>query len=249
MNSVHRIGRLHSKVLGVCLLACFGFFLGLLPMSLLPMSLLSMSGMTIASAGADDAKRPGVTLLAFGDSLTAGYMLPPNDAFPAQLQMALQAKGYKVQVVNAGVSGDTSAGGLQRLDWSLQGGADAVILELGANDALRGIDPALTRTNLDKILAALKAKGADVLVAGMRAPNNWGADYARAFDAIYPELAQKYGTGLYPFFLEGVALDPKLVLQDGLHPTASGVAEIVTRILPDVERLLAKTETRLSQAK
>lgn len=193
------------------------------------------------AAGTMDAP---ITIVALGDSLTAGYLLKPEEAFPAQLQMALEAKGHKVRVENAGVSGDTSAGGLQRLDWSLQGGADAVIVELGANDALRGIDPALTRTALDKILAAVKAKGADVLLAGMKAPNNYGADYQKAFDAIFPELAEKHGATLYPFFLDGVALNPKLVLADGLHPTADGVAEIVKRILPSVEALIEKVEAR-----
>ncbi len=235
MKAIGRPGRVQLRLLAAGELAC----LCCLCSTLGPMT----------KAHADQDSRPSLTLLVFGDSLTAGYMLPPGDSFPAQVQMALQAKSYKVQVINAGVSGDTSADGLQRLDWSLQGGADAVIVELGANDALRGIDPALTRTNLDKILAALTAKGADILVAGMRAPNNWGADYSKAFDAIYPDLSKKYGTALYPFFLDGVALDPKFVMQDGLHPTATGVAEIVRRILPDVEKLIAKTATRLSQAK
>lgn len=185
-----------------------------------------------------------ITIVALGDSLTAGYLLKPEEAFPAQLQMALEAKGHKVRIENAGVSGDTSAGGLQRLDWSLQGGADAVIVELGANDALRGIDPALTRTALDKIMTAIKAKGADILLAGMKAPNNYGADYQKSFDAIFPELAEKHGAALYPFFLDGVALNPKLVLADGLHPTADGVAEIVKRILPSVEALIEKVEAR-----
>jgi acyl-CoA thioesterase-1 len=187
-----------------------------------------------------------ITIVALGDSLTAGYLLQPDEAFPAQLQMALQAKGHKVRIENAGVSGDTSAGGLQRLEWSLQGGADAVIVELGANDALRGIDPNLTRSALDKIVTAIKAKGADVLIAGMKAPNNYGADYQKAFDGIFPELAEKHGVALYPFFLDGVALNPKLVLADGLHPTAEGVAEIVKRILPAVEALIAKVEARKS---
>jgi acyl-CoA thioesterase-1 len=154
--------------------------------------------------------------------------------------MALQAKGHKVKIVNAGVSGDTTAGGLERLDWSLQPKPEGVILELGANDALRGVDPKETRANLDKILAKLKAENIDVLIAGMKAPSNWGADYQKEFDAIYPKLAAKYGATLYPFFLEGVALDRAFVQADGLHPTAKGVAEIVKRIMPDVEKLLTR---------
>jgi acyl-CoA thioesterase I len=191
----------------------------------------------------------GITIVAFGDSLTAGYLLQPNESFPAQLQMALEAKGHKVQIVNAGVSGDTTAGGVDRLSWSLQSGADAVILELGANDALRGLDPKITRTNLDKMLTALKVDGIPVLLAGMKAPGNWGADYVKSFDAIYPELATKHGASLYPFFLDGVALNPALVLSDGLHPTAQGIAEVVKRILPDVEALIARAEAKKATAK
>jgi acyl-CoA thioesterase I len=209
------------------------------------LSILSPAVQADPSAG-DAAKqggKSGLTLVAFGDSLTAGYMLKPNESFPAQLQMALEAKGRKVQVINGGVSGDTSAGGLDRLAWTLQPGADAVILELGANDALRGLDPAISRANLDKMLTTLSASKIPVLVAGMKAPGNWGADYAKSFDAIYPELAAKHGATLYPFFLDGVALNPALVLSDGLHPSAKGVAEIVKRILPDVEALLTRAET------
>ncbi|HXE01840.1 MAG TPA: arylesterase [Hyphomicrobium sp.] len=185
---------------------------------------------------ADDTKP--ITLVAFGDSLTAGYGVKTNDSFAAQLQMALQAKGHKVEIVNAGVSGDTTAGGLERLDWSLQPKPDGVILELGANDALRGIDPKETRANLDKMLAILKSKDVDVLLAGMKSPSNWGPEYANQFDAIYPDLAAKYHTALYPFFLDGVALDRAFVQSDGLHPTAKGVAEIVKRMTPDVEAFL-----------
>ena len=197
---------------------------------------------------ADDTPRT-IKLIAFGDSLTAGYMLKSNQSFAAQLEMALQAKGHKVKVVNAGVSGDTSAAGLTRLDWTLSEGCDAVILELGANDALRGIDPNETRSNLDKILAGIKAKGADTLIAGMKAPGNWGDDYAKRFNGIFPALADKFGAQLYPFFLEGVALDPALVLSDGLHPTSAGVAEIVRRILPQAEALVARAATRLAAVK
>lgn len=189
-----------------------------------------------------------VTLVAFGDSLSAGYMLPPGQSFPAQLQVALTAKGYKVTVVNAGVSGDTSASGLQRLDWSLQPGVDGVILELGANDALRGLEPSLTKENLDKMISRIKAKGADILLAGMKAPGNWGPDYQATFDVIYPELASKHNASLYPFFLEGVIGEDGLTMDDGLHPTAKGIAELVKRILPDVEALLKQIAVRKASA-
>jgi acyl-CoA thioesterase I len=189
-----------------------------------------------------------ITIVAFGDSLTAGYLLPPSAAFPAQLQVALAAKGYKVDIVNAGVSGDTTSGGLDRIEWTLQSPADGVILELGANDALRGTDPKVPRENLDKILAVLKSKDLEVLLTGMRAPQNWGPDYAKAFDAIFPELAAKYAVSLYPFFLDGVALDPALVMQDGLHPNEKGVAEIVRRILPQAEAMVRKIQERKTAA-
>jgi acyl-CoA thioesterase I len=179
-------------------------------------------------------------IVALGDSLTAGYLLPPQDAFPAQLQAALGKAGIAAEIANAGVSGDTASGGLERLDWSVPPEARAVILELGANDALRGVDPEKTRAALEAIIVKLKGRGIKVLLAGMAAPRNLGADYAGRFDAIYPELAAKHGLILYPFFLEGVALDPKLTLADGLHPTAAGVGLIVERMLPSVRRLLAE---------
>lgn len=194
-----------------------------------------MISATVASS------RP-ITIVAFGDSLTAGYGVNTSESFPAQLQMALQGKGHKVTVTNAGVSGDTTSGGLERLDWSLDPKPDAVIMELGANDALRGIDPKVPQENLDKMLADLKAKGIPVLLTGMKALNNWGDDYAKKFNAIFPDLAKKYDVPLYPFFLEGVALDPSFTQPDGLHPTGKGVAEIVKRILPDVEALVARVE-------
>ena len=183
------------------------------------------------------AARP-IRLVAFGDSLMAGYNLPDADAFPTRLQAALKAQGRDVEVVNAGVSGDTTADGLARLDWTLGDGADAVILELGANDMLRGLDPKLTAGNLDKMLDALKAKHVKVLLAGMRAPPSMGTDYGQAFAAIYPALAKRYGVPLYPFFLDGVIGDRKLHLPDQLHPTGEGVDVIVQRILPDVDKLL-----------
>ena len=214
----------------------------------LPMLLAGLLVMPNAALSAD-SPAPTLTVVAFGDSVTAGYLLQPNESFPAQLQMALEAKGHKVQIVNAGVSGDTTAGGLDRLAWTLQPIPDAVILELGANDALRGTDPAKTRANLDQILTTLSASNIPVLLAGMKAPGNWGDAYVKAFDAIYPELAAKHGAALYPFFLEGVALNPKLVLADGMHPTAEGVAEIVKRILPNVEALIAKAQAHKAAAK
>ncbi len=183
-----------------------------------------------------------VNIVAFGDSLTAGYGLAANEAFPAQLQRALTAKGLAVNVVNAGVSGDTAVGGLARLDWSIPDGTDAVILELGANDALRGFDPAITRKALDAMLRRFQERKIAVLLCGMVAPPNMGAEYGRAFNAIYPDLAAQAGAILYPFFLTGVAADPKLNQRDGLHPTAAGVAVIVDRILPQVEELIARAK-------
>jgi acyl-CoA thioesterase I len=196
-----------------------------------------------ASVAASD--RP-LQIVAFGDSLTAGYGLPAGAAFPAKLQQALAAKGIAAEVANAGVSGDTTSGGLERLDWSVPDGTEAVILELGANDALRGVDPKLTRRALEAMLERLKARHIPVLLAGMLAPRNLGSDYAAAFDAIYPDLAKKYGAILYPFFLDGVAADPKLNQRDGLHPTAAGVDAIVAKILPDVERLAAAAKAARS---
>ena len=179
-------------------------------------------------------------IVALGDSLTAGFGLPAEAAFPARLAAALKAKGIAATIVNAGVSGDTTSGGLGRLDWSIAEGTEAVILELGANDALRGLDPAVTRTALDSILKKLKDRHIAVLLAGMRAPRNLGPDYVNAFDAIYPALASAHAVVFYPFFLDGVVSDPKLNQGDGLHPTAAGVDVIVARILPQVEELIAQ---------
>jgi acyl-CoA thioesterase-1 len=189
------------------------------------------------------AERP-VKIVALGDSLMAGYQLPASAAFPAQLERALREKGIKVEVVNAGVSGDTAAGGLARLDWSVPQGSDAVILGLGANDVLRGIEPKVTREALDRILARLKKRGVEVLLCGMLAPRNLGKDYARAFDAIYPELAAKHDVMYDPFFLDGIFANPKLNQNDGLHPTADGIAAIVNRILPKVEDLVARVRAK-----
>lgn len=177
-------------------------------------------------------------LVAFGDSLTAGYRLPADAAFPAVLQKALRKDGFNVNVVNAGVSGDTAAGGFARLDWSVADGTDAVILELGANDMLRGTDPAVTHAALDTILARLQARHIKVLIAGMLATPSLGKDYTRAFDKIFPELASKYQAPLYPFFLNGVTNHTELTLADGMHPNAAGVDKIVAGILPQVEALL-----------
>jgi acyl-CoA thioesterase-1 len=195
------------------------------------------------AAAAPAADRP-LKIVALGDSLTAGYGLPASAAFPAKLERALQAKGLKVTVANAGVSGETASDGLARLDWSVPEGTDAVILELGANDALRGVDPAVTRQALQTILRRLKQRNIPVQLCGLLAPRNLGADYARAFDAIYPDLAASEGVLLYPFFLDGVATAAKLNLADGMHPSAAGVDVIVARILPRVEELIAKANTR-----
>ena len=189
------------------------------------------------------AERPA-KMVALGDSLMAGYQLPASAAFPAQLEKALRAKGHAVEIANAGVSGDTASGGLGRLDWSVPEGTRAVILGLGANDMLRGVDPKVTRDALDKIVTRLKARGIEVLLCGMLAAPNFGPDYARAFNAIYPELARAHGLVFYPFLLDGIAADPKLNLRDGIHPSAAGVAVAVERILPKVEELLSRLRTK-----
>jgi acyl-CoA thioesterase I len=196
---------------------------------------------TLATPGAALAG-PTPRILAFGDSLTAGLGLNPEAAFPSRLEAALRSDGIDAHVVNGGVSGETTAGGVARLDWALGDHPDLVILELGANDALRGIDPKLAYANLDKILARLKASGAKVLLTGMLAPPNWGRDYQQEFAAIFPRLADKYQVPLYPFFLDGVATDPSLNQPDGLHPNAQGAALIAAKVAPYVERLL-KGET------
>ena len=179
-------------------------------------------------------------IVVFGDSLTAGYQLPASAAFPARLEQVLRAKGLLAAVANAGVSGDTSSGGLARIDWSVPAGTDAVILELGANDMLRGIDPKITRRSLDTIIRTLKGRGIEVLLAGMRAAPNLGPDYKRGYDAIFPDLASAHGLVFYPFFLDGIAADPKYNLPDRLHPNQAGVDVVVGRILPKVEELIAR---------
>jgi acyl-CoA thioesterase I len=194
----------------------------------------------IGAGGPARAADPTVKIVALGDSLTAGFGLRANEAFPVKLQKALVANGQNVNIVNAGVSGDTASGGLGRLDWSVPEGTDGVIIELGANDALRGVDPKITRKALNDILGRLAQRKIPVLLCGMLAPRNLDDEYRHAFDSIYPDLAAKYGAILYPFFLDGVALETKLNQHDGLHPTAAGVDVIVKNILPAAEALVAK---------
>ncbi|HEX8048996.1 arylesterase [Rhizobium sp.] len=182
-------------------------------------------GLLFSAASAAEART--IQLVGFGDSLMAGYQLPPGDGFPAKLEAALKAKGLDVTVADAGVSGDTTSGGLSRIDWSVPDGADGVILELGANDALRGIPPEETEKNLDAIIARLKKRNIPVLLAGMLAPPNMGADYAAKFNPIYQRLADKYKLPLYPFFLDGVATHADLQLADGMHPSSKGVDVMV----------------------
>jgi len=199
---------------------------------------LALSIPALFGLGDDLAAARTLKLVAFGDSLTAGYNLPADAAFPVVLEKALRRAGYDVNVVNAGVSDNTAADGLARLDWSLQDGADGVILELGANDMLRGLDPAHTRQVLDEIIARLRARHIEVLIAGMLATPGLGAEYQRSFDTIYPELAARYGAPLYPFFLKDIMGHANLLLPDGLHPNEAGVKTIVAEILPTVEAFL-----------
>ncbi|RKE69426.1 arylesterase [Pseudorhodoplanes sinuspersici] len=217
------MGLIHSVRLFAAMLLVFAAALWIAPVAAQPLS-------------------PDVPLkiVAFGDSLTAGYGLPAQDAFPAKLERALKAKGINVEIENAGVSGDTASGGLSRIDWSIPDGTDAVILELGANDMLRGIDPKVTRAALDSILAKLKERNIAVLLCGMRAAPNLGGEYARGFESIFDDLTRKYDVVFYPFFLDGVATQAKLALRDGLHPNAAGVDAIVAGIMPKVEELIAR---------
>jgi acyl-CoA thioesterase I len=205
------------------------------------MLVLSVVLMTAANAALAQAPAPAETkpikMVVLGDSLSAGLGLPAA-AFPQKLQNALKAKGIAVDMINAGVSGDTSSGGRDRLDWSVPEGTEAVIVELGANDALRGTDPKVTRAALTDILTQLKARKIAVLLCGMLAPPNYGSDYSAQFNAIYPDLSKSFGVPLYPFFLDGVATDAKLNQADGMHPTAEGVDVIVKNILPTVQAFL-----------
>jgi acyl-CoA thioesterase-1 len=180
----------------------------------------------------------GWRVVMLGDSITAGYGLAQGDALPVRLQEALTDRGLDVTIENAGVSGDTTAGGLSRLDWAVQGEPDLVIVALGGNDGLRGIDPADTRRNMDRIVGRLTERGIPVLVAGMQAPPNMGGDYARAFNAIFPEVAEAHGAAFYPFLLEGVAADPALNQPDGIHPNAEGARLIAERMSEPVARAL-----------
>jgi acyl-CoA thioesterase I len=206
----------HMLVLGLCLMA---------------------AGPALAQTPAAAAAKP-IKMVVLGDSLSAGLGLSAPAAFPQRLQKSLKDNGIAVEMINAGVSGDTSSGGRDRLDWSVPDGTDAVIVELGANDALRGIDPAVTRSALSDIVRRLKARGVAVMLCGMLAPPNYGADYSARFNAIYPELAKSLAVPLYPFFLQGVAADARLNQADGLHPTAEGVDVIVKNILPSVQAFL-----------
>ena len=188
------------------------------------------------------AGEPAIVVL--GDSLTAGYGLAREDAFPARLEAALRAEGHAWRVIDAGVSGDTSAGGLARLDWVLADEPGIVLVELGANDGLRGLPTEQLEANLDAILARIREAGAAVLLAGMEAPRNFGADYATAFRAVYERLAARHDVAFYPFFLKGVAMEPALNQADGIHPNVAGVAEIVRRILPHVVALVTGRKGR-----
>ena len=193
--------------------------------------------MTLARPAWAETTKP-VKLVVLGDSLSAGLGLPAQEAFPAKLQKALQATGIEVEMTNAGVSGDTSSGGRDRLDWSVPDGTDGVIVELGANDAMRGIDPDLTRAALTDIVQRLKARKIAVMLCGMLAPPNFGADYGARFNSIYPDLAKQFDVPLYPFFLDGVAADARLNQADGIHPTAEGVDIVVGKMLPTVEAFI-----------
>jgi len=201
-------------------------------------SLIFLAGLTFLAL-ATAAKAEPYKIVGFGDSLMAGYGLDAGQSFPEKLEKALRQKGHDVVIAKAGVSGDTTSGGLARLDWSVPDGTNLVILELGANDMLRAIDPDIAEKNLDAMLARLKQRKIAVLLAGMRAAPNLGPDYQSAFDAIYPRLAEKYGVALYPFFLEGVAADPALLLEDRMHPNAQGIDRMVERMLPAVEKAIA----------
>ncbi len=198
---------------------------------------LFLAGLVLAANFVARAAEP-VTIVGFGDSLMAGYQLPSGDAFPSKLQAALRGRGHQVSVINAGVSGDTTSGGRARLDWSVPDAADLVVLELGANDALRGIPPQLTEANLEAMVARLKQRGIKIVLVGMLAPPNMGSDYEQAFNAIFPRLAEKYQLPFYRFFLDGVAATPALLLSDGMHPNPQGIDKMVAGILPLIETVL-----------
>lgn len=205
---------------------------------LLAALLTGAAGKTAMAQGDDRMKPRTLRLLALGDSLTAGWGLAAADGFVPQLESALRARGYRVEIINAGVSGDTTAGGLARLEWALADRPDAALVALGANDMLRGLDPAAARANLDRILTTLRDRGVPALLAGMKASPGLGTDYVRRFDALYGELAEAHNIPLYPFFLDGVATDPTLNQGDGIHPNPAGVRLMVDRVTPLVARLL-----------
>ncbi|MBF0355935.1 MAG: arylesterase [Alphaproteobacteria bacterium] len=203
---------------------------------------LCHAGLVLLLYQAFPARAEALRLLAFGDSLIAGYGLARSEGFAPRLEEALKARGRDVRVINGGVSGDTTAGGLARLGWALAESPEAALVELGANDMLRGLSPEEAERNLGMILSRFKEKNIPVLLIGMKASANFGTDYAVRFDSLYPRLAKQYGVALYPFFLDGVALNPTLNQDDGLHPNALGVQEIVRRILPFVEGVLARAK-------
>jgi acyl-CoA thioesterase I len=202
-------------------------------------SIATMTAFSFGATAPAHAQEP-ITLVALGDSLTAGYNLPASAAFPNVLEAALRERGHNVNVINAGVSGDTAAGGLARLDWSVPDEADGVIVALGANDMLRGFDPVATKGAIDGIVSRLKERGIDVMLAGMLAGRNMGPEYIAQFDSIYPTVAERHGVMLYPFFLEGVAGERSLNLDDGIHPNRAGVERMVEQILPAVEAFIAR---------
>jgi acyl-CoA thioesterase-1 len=198
---------------------------------------LALIGMLLAAAA--PARAEPLQIVAFGDSLMAGYGLSPGESFPERLETAMRARGHDVVIANAGVSGDTTSGGLARLDWSVPDGTNLVILELGANDMLRGVPTDITRKNLAEMIARLQSRGIGIILAGMRAAPNLGAEYQALFDAIFPDLAAEYGLPLYPFFLEGVAAQEQYLLGDGMHPNAAGIDVMVANFLPAIEAMLA----------
>ena len=206
--------------------------------------------LALVLAGRPAAAKDGesVRILAYGDSLVAGYGLPEDEAFPAQLEAALQQEGIDAEVINAGNSGDTTAAAVSRLDWVLAEDPDAAIVVFGGNDGLRGLDPAETYANLDEVLSRLRADGLPTLLTGMKAPRNLGADYAKEFDAVFPRLAETHDIVFYPFFLEGVAAQPALNQADGIHPNARGVEKIVDKMLPDVRTLVRRAKKPAGEA-
>jgi len=218
---------LHSRFFRICAKSARRAAAGAL-------AIVTVATLTLAPARAGEP----ITLVALGDSLTAGYNLPASEAFPTRLETALRERGHDVTIINAGVSGDTASGGRDRVDWSVEDGTDGVILALGANDMLRGLDPSRTRDALDATITRLQERDIPVLLAGMMAGRNLGPEYAQAFDAIYPDLADEHDVMLYPFFLDGVAGEAALNLDDGIHPNREGVAVMVERMLPTVEAFI-----------